>query len=159
MTAARLCAQLEPALSFSNQNTGTHRVVRRQNTHALGLTIGSKTAMAGNRTAITLQSVVGPSFAGRPALPKHISQRHHGSGPCATKRRIKQFVDEVSGEAEVYWPSQSCETANQERQKVIIGDEIQESVHGFFGCDMWPASASTSPTAKLPSWPAIWLSA
>jgi hypothetical protein len=92
--------------------------------------------MAGNRTAITLQSVAGPSFAGLLALPKHISQGHHGSGPCATKGHIKQFVDEVSGEAEVNWPPQSCETANQERQKVIVGDQVKESVHGSFCCDV-----------------------
>jgi hypothetical protein len=74
--------------------------------------------MAGNRTAITLQSVAEPSFVWHIALPKHISQRHHCSRPCAAERHIKQLVDEVSGEAEVYWPPQGCETANQERQKV-----------------------------------------
>jgi len=73
---------LAAAPSFLSQNTRTYRVIRRQETDAVGLKTGSKTTMAGNRTAITSQSVSGLSSARRVAVPKHIAQRRHCSLRC-----------------------------------------------------------------------------
>src|ERR1039457_3667864 len=98
--------------SFLNQNGLMYGVIRRQDIDKRGLTIGCKTAMVSNRTAITLQRVSDRLRPSQIALPKHISQRRHSAGSCAPEGHIKQFVEEVSGETKVYWPSQSGETGN-----------------------------------------------
>jgi hypothetical protein len=49
--------------SFLNQNGLMYGVIRRQGIDKRGLTIGCKTAMVSNRTAITLQSVSGQASA------------------------------------------------------------------------------------------------
>ena len=49
--------------SFLNQNSLMYGVIRRQDTDKTGLTIGCKTAMVSNRTAITLQCVSGQASA------------------------------------------------------------------------------------------------
>src|SRR5664280_1447072 len=99
--------------SFLNQNGLMYGVIRRQDIDKRGLTIGCKTAMVSNRTAITSEYVLASLWPNRIALPKHIPQRRHSPGSCAPEGHIKQFVEEVSGKTKVYWPSQSGETANQ----------------------------------------------
>jgi hypothetical protein len=80
-----------------NQNGLMYGVIRRQDIDKTGLTIGCKTAMVSNRTAITLQRVSDRLRPSQIALPKHISQRRHSAGSCAPEGHIKQFVEEVSG--------------------------------------------------------------
>lgn len=54
-------ARVTTAPSFLKQNGGTYGVIRRQDTDNRALKIRWKTAMGSNRTAITLQSVLGQS--------------------------------------------------------------------------------------------------
>jgi hypothetical protein len=83
--------------SFLDQNGLMYGVIRRQDIDKRGLTIGCKTAMVSNRTAITLQCVSDRLRPSQIDLPKHISQRRHSPGSCAPEGHIKQFVEEVSG--------------------------------------------------------------
>src|SRR5664279_3569881 len=122
--------------SFLKQNVLMYGVIRRQDVDKRGLTIGCKTAMVSNRTAITLQRVSDRLRPSQIALPKHISQRRHSAGFCAPEGHIKQFVEEVSGQTKVYWPSQSGETANQKRYEVIVGDQVKKPIHCPFRRDV-----------------------
>src|SRR5271157_348315 len=103
-------ASVTPVPSFLNQNGLMYGVIRRQDIDKTGLTMGCKTALVSNSTATTSQYVLASLWPNRIPLPKHISQRRHSPGSCAPEGHIKQFVEEVSGETKVYWPSQSGET-------------------------------------------------
>jgi hypothetical protein len=86
--------------------------------------------MAGNDTAMPLQSVSGLSEVTPVAASKHISQRRHSALPWTMERHVKQLLQKIPGEAEMYWPIQGCETTNQEKEEIVVGGQIKESIHG-----------------------------
>ena len=101
--------------SFLNQNGLMYGVIRQQDTDKTGLTIGCKTAMVSNHTAITLKCVLGQSSTEQSSTePDSLTEAHFaGSSARRVLRRagqIKQFVEEVSGETEVYWRSGTLKT-------------------------------------------------